>query len=502
MTVRDRLALAPIEFPVEVSADARRKLLMPLRHSAWAEATAGGVKYRRWVTREQPLYFAFTYLDHWLRNQDTGTYSVSRMHMDFAYRARRWQEPGVPIREATIAPRKAAKSTWMFIILPLWALAHGHRRFLMAFSYTDAMAAGQLDDLRTELKENELLLSDFPDLRVKRPSQYRTVTASGATIAARGLGANTRGARSGVDRPDILLGDDLEPDESKYNPNVKEKVLGALRQVILPMNHRAVVQITGTVTAPNSVAHDLARAGQGKGRAPWIAEAGFDCRYIPPILDEGTPSERSFWEQQFPLSELQAMRGTRAYAMEMANDPDLTDSVGYWDRELIRYDSRLPAQKRVLYIDPATSTLGGRKTDLTAVIQAGIAGRKAVVEFARADRYPGHELRELIWALHERQPQTLRDVYIEDNKGGDRWKTDILTPLPPGVRLHQDNARGAKKMRIEQALSHYQRGAVWHSKRHEQLEDQMLSWTPKVDGPGVDDLVDALAGALRILFKT
>lgn len=503
MTVAERLELAPIEFPVEVGADARRRLLMPLRHSAWSQPTRQGAEYRRWLTRDQPLYFALTYLSHALRDSATGTYSFSRLHMDAAYRARRWIDRAYQERVITLAFREAAKSTWYFLNLPAWGVAHGHCPFFAAFSWNQEQANGKLTRLKRQLETNELLLADFPELTLRAKAASRFTTRSGVQVAAYSVKATTLGEVADVDRPRWMVGDDIEPGEDSYSPRIKEQALIRLRQNILPMNSRAVVNIVGTVTAPNSVMHDAARCAQGKGRAPWIAEEGFECRRWLPILDEGTDRERSSWPQRWPLEKLQAMRGTRTYALNYLNDPDAADSVGYWDRELFRYDSTIRCVRRVLYIDPATSTKvrANRKTDDTAVILAGIdaAGRRVCVESARAGRFPGHELRELIWRVHERYPN-MRQVYVEDNKVGDRWETDILTPLPPGVRLIQDTARGAKKRRIEQALGHYQRGAVWHATALRELEDQALGWTPKRDGPGVDDLVDALAGALRVLF--
>ena len=53
-------------------------------------------------------------------------------------------------REAWIAPRGAGTSTYAFLGGPLWALAHGHRNYFMAFSHTSDMALDQLANLRAE----------------------------------------------------------------------------------------------------------------------------------------------------------------------------------------------------------------------------------------------------------------------------------------------------------------------------------------------------------------
>ncbi|MEK9810582.1 MAG: hypothetical protein VW362_09060, partial [Candidatus Nanopelagicales bacterium] len=93
---------------------------------------------RRALTRDEPLLFALVYLARHLRGDETGgQITLSQVHLDWCRMAQRWRTmPEVPAaqRDALIAPRSMGKSTWWFLLLPMWAAAHRHVRFAAAFS--------------------------------------------------------------------------------------------------------------------------------------------------------------------------------------------------------------------------------------------------------------------------------------------------------------------------------------------------------------------------------
>jgi hypothetical protein len=493
-----------ITFPPDVDA---RAVLLPLRHGAFhldagGPGDEGGSDYRRRITRRSPTRFALTYLRPYVRHQITGEIEFSPFHIDMARRAQGWIDP-VPARDVHVAPRNAAKTMWQFLILPAWALAHRHRRSFLAFSLTADQAELHLQNLRQELRENQLLLADFPELVPRRGSNTkRTVLTNGASFAARGLTGSNLGHRIGADRPDLLVGDDLEPDPASHTPKAKRIIEDRLINSVLPMGApHAVVQVAGTTTMHGSLIHEAVQHALGEHTAPWIAGHGFRCHYWPPILDEGTPAERSLWPSRWSLDELHEMRrrSPQTYALNMANRPEQGGIKGYWTRELITYDPRLVVTRRILYVDPAMEGKG-KNADRCAVVMAGLelGGRRVVIEYVALDRFPGVELREMLWKLSQAQPETLHEWHVEANQGGERWR-GMLSPQPPGVRLELHYASKRKDGRIITALTQYQRGAVVHHAPLPALEEQQLAWTPSST---VDDGVDAVAGALDLLLPS
>jgi hypothetical protein len=481
-----------IAFPPGVD---RRRVLGPIDTAA----VDASPEYRRLATRNSPLLFGLVYLAPYLVLDGTDRITLSEFHLDLARAARRWRRPEV-FRDGWIAPRGAGKSVFMWLVLPLWALAHGHRRFLLGMSYTRPQAVGHLANLRMELSTNTLLQQDYPGMtgRQVRGAQNTTATVmleSGATIAARGLGETALGIRSGADRPDLILIDDAEPLED-YTPAAKEKLERKLVEGVLPMGSpHAAVQMAGTTTMFGSMAHDLVRAARGERTAPWIADTGIRPRYYPAIIvDPDTGLERSLWPQRWPLEELQAMRHTRSFSMNFQNNPSDLASDSWWSESLFRCDERFPAVEHALYVDVATTSRA--TSDYTAMVVVGrdASGRRAVVEEAWHGRLSPSGIRERVHRKAERNP-TLRTVRVETNQGGSMWE-QLLSPLPAGVRLETEHVARSKVDRLREALDHYERRAVVHRRPLRDLEDQARAY------PGVsnDDLIDALAGALRWAF--
>lgn len=275
-----------------------------------AQLEAGGYHaeaslLRREATRRDPALFALVYLWQHLRDAD-GRVSLSPIHLAWAKRAKRWAKPlGEPMsdRRAEVAPRETGKSTWHFLLLPMWAAAHGHRRFCAAFADTEAQATTHLATFRRELDVNRLLRLDFPDLCSPRTKGRGTVEAdrvslyhakSGFVFAAAGMDSSNLGMKVGDARPDLIVLDDIEPHEGRYSADLAKKRLNTLRQAILPLNIRATVILVGTVTMYGSIVHQVVRAA----RAPrpltpdddglkWVDEERIHGFHALPIIDLG-----------------------------------------------------------------------------------------------------------------------------------------------------------------------------------------------------------------------
>src|SRR4051794_453497 len=81
-----------------------------------------------------PMLFALIYLPHHLKN-DFGKITISYVHEDWADEACEWIATSAAVRyrdgdendgdvvtqrDSYVAPRSMGKSTWFFLILPLW----------------------------------------------------------------------------------------------------------------------------------------------------------------------------------------------------------------------------------------------------------------------------------------------------------------------------------------------------------------------------------------------
>lgn len=228
------------------------------------------------LTRNDPLLFAWLYLPHHLTT-DSGSQTLSAFHLDLIEYAKSWTKPVTRPREyrdCFIAPRNAGKSTWLFLILPMWAAAHGHIKFVAAFSDSASQAEDHLQTFKTELDANERLTSDYPELctpmmgnKVKRhiaQSSDQIMQANGFVFMAKGIDAKTLGMKVGRQRPDLILMDDIEPPEATYSELEAGRRLTTVLDAAFPLNIYARVAIVGTTTMPGSIIDQMRMVGEAE----------------------------------------------------------------------------------------------------------------------------------------------------------------------------------------------------------------------------------------------
>lgn len=490
------------------------------RHEAAAEL-------RRTVTRNDPALFGLVYLSRHLTDPETGRVTLSTVHVEWAESAKGWMhaqtEPSAD-RRAEVAPRSMGKSTWFFLILPMWGAAHGHIGFTAAFANAAAQAEGHLATFKAELDTNRLLREDFPDLVEPRTRGRGTVMAdrvslyharSGFVFAAAGMDSSNLGLKVGDRRPDLIVLDDIEPHEEKYSKRLAEKRLATLREAILPLNIYAHVIIVGTVTMQDSIVHQIVKRARGEydetdpdEPTAWVAEERIDARHFHPIITSEDGSRASIWPTKWPLEFLESIEHTRQFAKNYANDPIGADG-DYWTPEDFR---RLPFTEaladalthEVISVDPAVTTK--ESSDYTAIAAVAWAhpqlsqstlypGKVAVLE-ARRVKLGGDGIRLAVLAMIERALDRGHAVIVivEANQGGELWKR-ILHNLPVKVKIY--SSAPPKPVRAADALDHYQRGKVAHAPGLRDAEGEMTAF-PKAPN---DDLVDAVGAGVRYFLS-
>lgn len=477
---------------------------------------------RRQLTADDPLLFAAVYLAHHLRSPETGDQvTLSPVHEEWASYAKGWLTPLPGPREerdAFVAPRGMGKSTWFFLVLPMWAAAHGHIGFLAAFADSATQAETHLATFRHELDTNELLRRDYPDLcaparrkkgeggaladgGVTRGDRQNMLYArSGFVFAARGIDSAVLGMKVGNRRPDLMVFDDVEPEEARYSGDQVKKRLGTLRDGVFPLNENARVVIVGTVTMPGSIIHQLVRSARLTDTADdkpeaWISEERIRVHYHPPILTADDGTESSVWPGRWSMEFLESIRHTRSFLKNYANDPRGYEG-GYWSDDDFTYGSLPVITRRLLSIDPAVTTKKTSDPSALAVLGRSPDGRMCQVEHCESVRLTGDALRDHALRLVEKWDEAgtpIDLVYIETNQGGDVW-LDVFHNFPVPVKTVHQSAK--KEVRAAEALSYYQRDRVRHVQRLASAEEQMVSFP---NAPH-DDEVDAIgSGVLRML---
>lgn len=457
-----------------------------------------------------PVAFAVLYFRAHITDKVSGRITWSEAHFEWARMAEEWKDAEPEPRQyrrGVIAPRECGKSTWWFLILPLWAAANGHSKFTVAFAHAAAQAEKHLGTFRAELETNPLLRADFPELC--EPARRRSggtvsdrsgmITQSdGFTFAARGIDSAVLGMKVGADRPDILIMDDIEPDEANYSPDLAEKRLGTVTDAILPLNIYARVMFVGTVTMPGSIMHQLVKHAAGVETADWIADERVRPVHLMPILVNDDGTERSLWPEKWPLAFLQSIRHTRSYAKNYANDPMARDGI-YWTRDDFRYET-FPCSRTALFIDPAVTSKA--KSDFTGLAVVGYEPPKlrpnpglgrVLVKHAIGVRLSPEELRQHVVTKILPQFPEIRAIVVETNQGGDLW-AGVFHNIP-GVKVYDTKASASKEVRFAEALERWSRVSM--AGRFPTLEEQCVGF-PRA---AFDDVADATVTGVRYFLR-
>jgi phage terminase large subunit-like protein len=470
---------------------------------------------RRALTRLDPLAFGLLYLPHHMKGKQTGEQiTFADCHLDWARRARQWVRPVTEPRSARdvfISPRESAKSTWWFLIIPMWAAAHGFVHFVAAFSDSASQAETHLATFKAELDGNPLIREDFPDLvqpatssrgAVKADRQSQIQMANGFTFAARGIDSGNLGLKVGRQRPDVLIADDIESGEANYSVHQAAKRLSTLQNVILPLSEFARCVVVGTTTMAEGLIHQCVKSVITTEKpAEWIKEEKFDVHYYEPIIQTDI-GERSIWPAKWPMAYMATVRATRSFKLNFLNQPS-SANADYWTEDDFTY-GRFPVARKYLSVDGAVTTK--KKSDFTALSVVGLAPARpatdkdravparCLVEHAEAIKLKGAALRERALQILDAYPE-IGAILVESNQGGDLWH-EVFHHMPVKVVTFSNSE--PKEVRAGRLLNLYQLlpPRVVHAEPLPALEEQMCAFPKGLN----DDLIDSVGnGVLRFL---
>lgn len=201
---------------------------------------------------------------------------------------------------AQAAPRGDGKTERTIACL-LWAVLYAHRRFVPVVAADLASAKSIVREVFAELADNEELEADWPHICVifrevlARPNRARFIThagepvrmdatanrlvlpspaesadpACGGVIVARGITSSIRGLRhkpprGGSIRPDLLIIDDPQTDESAHSPEqckTRENLISGTLLGLAGPNKKIAAIANMTIIRPGDLAHRLLDPG-------------------------------------------------------------------------------------------------------------------------------------------------------------------------------------------------------------------------------------------------
>jgi predicted phage terminase large subunit-like protein len=199
---------------------------------------------------------------------------------------------------------------------------------------------------------------------------------------------------------------------------------------------------------------------------------------------------------EFREQVLATYEGTRIGRQELLGEL-LEDVDGaLWSNTMLEkalVDETPEMQRIVVAIDPSGGDAEGNDEQGIVVAGRGIDGNYYVLADRSCKLSPQGWASRAVQAFHEFRADK---IVAERNYGGDMVEA-VVKQVDRQVPFKMVTASRGKVQRAEPVAALYEQGKVFHVKGMEELENQMVSWTP-LDGTSPDRL-DALVWALTEL---
>ena len=506
----------------------------------FGKTTAQQKERREKRARKNLRFFAETYFPHYL------TAPPSPMHRHF-YKLFQTAIDGAqkdsgaaaaapacrafPARIAQAAPRGHAKSTLSSLILPLWCIVGGKRRFIGLVSDTTEQASDFLEFIKAELDANERLREDFPDAcgegRVWKAGQ--AVTRNHVKLKCWGKRKAMRGARHGNARPDLVVCDDLEGDENVDSPGQRAKDREWFFKALMKIGSRTTVTVVvGTLLHYDSLlAQLLKRPGwtshKWQAVQTWSASPlweqwesvyaarkedqadRFFKKHRKAMLD-GTDVLWPEVEDYYYLMKMRVSDGPAFFDSEKQNEPVNPDDclfkeewLAFLDEERVLRNLEWKTYKDIYCaVDPSLGKQS-KGADPSAIVVAAVdyEGYIDVLEADIRKRHPDAIMEDL-FAFHKKYRFTLAGIeeiqfqeLFKDLVIKESTKRKLYLPVE-GIRPNTD-----KILRITKIQPHIKNGVIRFRRNQTQLIDQ-LRYFPKADH---DDGPDALEMVFSLITR-
>ena len=388
------------------------------------------------------------------------------------------------------APRGHAKSSSVTFAYTLTALLYRDRSYALIVSNSEAQAIQFLNNLKACILYNQSVRELFGVNKLMKDTEtdfiVRMSDGHRFRVMARGAGSAIRGALWEGKRPDLVLYDDIEEEETVLNKDSQEKFDYWFFGSMLPLGgtdckHRVV----GTVLGFNSLLWRLLHNPEWKSK---IYEAHNDD-YSEILWPDRFSKER--------LLKIQAIYASSGrldkYSAEYRNQP-IFDSEAYFrksDFNPLPENHKSIRKRYYAAIDFAISK--AERADFTVIAVVGVDEfNKLYVEDIRKGRWDALQIIDEMFSVHERyQPElfTAESGSIEKSIGpflkSEMFKKNIFLNMNPMTPTKDKQSRARSfQAKMKAGAVHFDTEADWYP--------SLLSEMTRFPKGTNDDQVDAL----------
>lgn len=420
--------------------------------------------------------------------------------------------------------RGSAKSTHATLGYPLWLMVHGELRNMLLVGQTETKAIRLLAAIQGQLKSNQRFINDFGE-QMSRGSwdEGEFITKDGIAFYAIGLGQSPRGTRNEGDRPDYIVGDDLDSKRLSKNPTliqeafewIEDDLMGCFdigRERFLLVNNRfsdSSIMSTGITQW---------MGGSKRGKIPrGIKFDGIDYQVkddwhhlrVDAIDSQGEPTwkekyTKAYWEKK------QNGMTMRSWLREYMNHPVTEGNI--FKADWIKWKKMLKLKdydQIIAYCDPSFKNTA--TSDHKAIKVWGKTGTELHLLKAFVRKTSIRTMVQWFYDLHDSVPEdVIIDYFMESN-----FLQDLILDefeVEGEIRNFQlpirgdDRKKPDKFSRIESTSPLYERGFIYYNEDLKNDPDMkkavehLLAFGEGSNTP--DDSPDADEGAIFKLQKS
>lgn len=394
---------------------------------------------------------------------------------------------------ALAAPRGTAKSTGITHAYTLGNVLFGDRDFVLIISDTETQAAQFLGDIKAELQSNEALIKQFgvqPKFIKDTETDIIVKCLAGTfRIIAKGSEQKVRGLKWGNKRPNLIVIDDAENDESVMNPERREKFKNWFMNALLPCgSDTCIYRMVGTILHLDSMLNRLLHDKTWRSER-WQAH--------------NKDFSELLWPEKFPRERLERIRAgyeeqgnLEGYAQEYLNNPVIEGNTYFRKQDFLEMEK---SDKEKVYVAAADFAISEKeKADYTVIMVAGMDDKGCIsIVDVRRGRFDAEEIiSELLSVQRRWKPEIFTFETEKIDKAIGPFLEKEMLRQGVFINIHKMTPTKSKTSRGRSIQAMMKAGGVLFDKNadwYPDLEMELMTVTPAGPKGAHDDYFDAFA---------
>jgi predicted phage terminase large subunit-like protein len=448
-------------------------------------------------------------------------------------------------RLAIAAPRGHAKSTIVSLVYVLWCVLYLKERLILIASNTQEQAITLLKDIKHQLKNNPLIVSDFPEIcRGKKPKPWRNnriQLPNGAMICAYGLGQSPRGIKNDKDRPGLIIADDLEDKEQAESEEQRDKLMSWFKATLLKTGHPDTnVVVIGTILHHDSLLAELVDRDRSPGwngikykavekfssnpqlwekwasifrsledyegsTGPEAARSYFEVNCQQML--EGTEVLWPEWDSYYDLMVMRENEGIRSFQSEKQNEPIDPQQCIFKEEDFVFWDDDYRDVQHLIqslngngcFYGACDPSLGkSTRGDYTAIVILLRDDKRGINYVIAADLLHCSPNQTIERITEYAKMYKFEKFAIESNNFQELMVDDLQRRIVAHGRrlpIHEITSRSNKQSRIASLEPYIKQGNIRFCRKHRQLLNQLTQFPLAKNDDGPDALEMAIKAA-------